>query len=161
MGQELAGIVYLPVRVRYPVVRPNQIAAEMVREMVSSMSVRGEVSLLVVHGEAALAGQVQPALAELVDWVPAVAGDEALVDRLLQVRQVNVGRGPAGQGLPCPDGTEVQKVTRVVRRGRRVLSRAPPGRFDLGHLVQVVRQVLRVLPGDLGDGLHCGSTFAG
>jgi hypothetical protein len=72
--------------------------------------------------------------------VPAVAGDEALVDRLLQVRQVKVGRGPAaGQGLPCPDGTEVQKVTRVVRRGRRVFSRAPPGRFDLGHLVQVVR----------------------
>ena len=80
------------------------------------MSVRVEVSLLVVHGEAALAGQVQPALAELVDWVPAVAGDEALVDRLLQVRQVKVECGPAvGQGLPCPDGTEVQKVTRVVQ----------------------------------------------
>jgi hypothetical protein len=34
----LRGIVYLPVRVRYPVVRPNQIAAEMVWEMASSMS---------------------------------------------------------------------------------------------------------------------------
>lgn len=45
--------------------------------------------------------------------------------------------------------------------GRWVLSRAPPGRFDLGHLVQVVRQVLRVLPGDLGDGLPCGDTEGG
>lgn len=37
----MRGIVYLPVRVKYPMVRPNQIAAEMVWEMASSMSVRG------------------------------------------------------------------------------------------------------------------------
>ena len=40
--------------------------------MASAPRRAGEVCLLVVHGEAVLAGQVQPALAELVDWVPAV-----------------------------------------------------------------------------------------
>ena len=45
--------------------------------------VGAEVAVLVVHGDAALADQVQPALAELVDLV-AVAGHECLVDHLVQ-----------------------------------------------------------------------------
>jgi len=68
-----------------------------------------EFAVLVVHGDAALAGQVQPTLAQLVDLV-AVAGHECLVDRLFKVR-VKVGGGLAtGEGLPCLDGAEVEKV---------------------------------------------------
>jgi hypothetical protein len=45
-----------------------------------------EVAVLVVHGDAALAGQVQPVLAELADLAAAVAGLECVADRLFQVR---------------------------------------------------------------------------
>jgi len=51
-----------------------------------------QFAVLVGHGKAALAGQVKPVLAELIDWVPAVAGREDLVDRPLQVRQPPRGR---------------------------------------------------------------------
>jgi hypothetical protein len=112
-----------------------------------------QVTVPVVHGDAALAGQVQPVVAEQVDLGLAVAGHECLADHLFQVR-VKAGGGLAvGQGHPCPDGAQVEQVARLRRRGWRVPGRVLNGRFDLGDVVQVPGQSLRVLPGDLGDHL--------
>jgi hypothetical protein len=116
--------------------------------------VEPQLAALVVHGDAALAGEFEPTLAQQVDLVVAIVGDERLVDVLFQVGRVKVGRGlAAGQGLPCLDGAEVEDVARLRGRGRRVPGRVPLGRFDLGDAVQVVGQILRAVAGDVGDRL--------
>jgi hypothetical protein len=58
----------------------------------------------------------------------------------VQGERVDVGGGhAAGQGLSRLDGSQVEKVTRIFRKGWAP-GRAPLGRFDIGHVAQVESQ---------------------
>ena len=106
-------------RVRYPVVMPNQMEAITARVMASSMPGRRS-PVLVVYGDAALAGLVVPVLDELLHRGDAAVGSERVVHDLDHSERVAAGGGSAaGDGLPRLDGGEVQNVARTVRRRER------------------------------------------
>src|SRR5579859_7767493 len=95
------------------------------------VNVGPQLAVLVVDVDAALAGQLVPVLDELLNRRDAGAGGEQVVQFLEQLGRVHGGGGlPAGEGLPCLDGGQVEVVAgaglegggKVWHRGhRRVL----------------------------------------